>query len=828
MTRGGVRQAPLAILVVTLVTVALNLVTASVAGAAIVTSEATLSDGQLTIVGSGAVPFAGVTVDGGPVFGQADAQGDFTITASDFSEPSCVATLDDGSVTVEVTLSGCTPSVSPPPAVPLPPSVTGPAPGASTTEPVTLSWQPPVSSPGVSYRWQVSIKPTFASPVMTATTDPMIKSAVVSGLTPGTYYWRVQSVKFPPEPYPTTHGPWTSWRKLIVTGVAPGTPGAPGFLAPLAGAEYHPEETFPLSWTATTDSTSYRLQMASRANFAPGTLLVDETLGSTHASAPLFGFQTHLFVRVFGVNAQGVLSVPSTTLPLRITFRAPVPAAPTLLSPPDGATVSLPVVLDWTPDPNPQVEGYELEISRTTSFALGCGDIELCVTGLSQPRDKFFSLPSGVHFWRIQSSHGLAGRDTAAVTAWSQVRSFTVSSAPPAVESLRIDVFTGGGTFLRSHTDVFSGTTEDNEAFGIVQLTTPAPSGGETVDLTSSGSGVASVPSLIKVPGGQAQQSFKIDPKQVLDPTPVTLSAGLDGRTVSAPLTVDPPDVQQVDINTGPPIRPIFSGGTSEVGSLLFNGVPPTGRVIGLTSSSPAASVPSSLTISRSQSPDFQVATLQVTRTTAVVITASWKGQSIAVTMILQPPPLLFGPASGSSFSTGQRVTFRWQALGGLSSELQISSGRGFSAPFVDFDTDTETAWSFTSLPSGTLYWRVIGIDAYGVDGPPSSTGRFTVRPPNGPLPAPTLEAPADGSSVAAGQEVSFFWQVVNGAASYELQVSESSTFDPPAVLDKTIKTNELDTTKLPVAALFWRVRALDSEGPGAWSPVFQLTVTSS
>jgi hypothetical protein len=80
---------------------------------------------------------------------------------------------------------------------------------------------------------------------------------------------------------------------------------------------------------------------------------------------------------------------------------------------------------------------------------------------------------------------------------------------------------------------------------------------------------------------------------------------------------------------------------------------------------------------------------------------------------------------------------------------------------------------------------------------------------------------------VAAGQQVRFLWQVVSDAFSYELQVSDSSTFDAPLVLDNTLTTNESDATKLPVGALFWRVRALDSEGPGAWSPVFQLTVTS-
>jgi hypothetical protein len=113
------------------------------ADAAIITSQASLVGGQLTIVGSGAVPDSNVTVDNGLPDGQADAQGNFSISASGFSEPSCVATLYDGSVSVQVTLSGCTPTISAPPTAPGPPSATGPPPGASVTEPVVLSWQPP-------------------------------------------------------------------------------------------------------------------------------------------------------------------------------------------------------------------------------------------------------------------------------------------------------------------------------------------------------------------------------------------------------------------------------------------------------------------------------------------------------------------------------------------------------------------------------------------------------------------------------------------------------------------------------------------------------------
>ena len=74
----------------------------------------------------------------------------------------------------------------------------------------------------------------------------------------------------------------------------------------------------------------------------------------------------------------------------------------------------------------------------------------------------------------MRSFHGLSGSGQAA-TAWSAARSFTVSNAAPQVKTLTIDVFTEGGVVLRSHTHVFSGTNEDNEAFGIVQLSTPGP-----------------------------------------------------------------------------------------------------------------------------------------------------------------------------------------------------------------------------------------------------------------------------------------------------------------------------------------------------------------
>ena len=296
---------------------------------------------------------------------------------------------------------------------------------------------------------------------------------------------------------------------------------------------------------------------------------------------------------------------------------------------------------------------------------------------------------------------------------------------------------------------------------------------------------------------------------------------------------MDPAALNQVFINSnqkedGRSTPNVFSGGTPQVGTLLFNGNAPSGTVVTLASSSPAVSVPASVTAA-GQLVSFSITTNQVTTSTRVTITATWRGKTVSARMTLQPPPTLRAPASGAGFATGQVVIFHWHTPAGLSSQLQVADNPAFTNPVIDLDTNTTQAWAVTSpLPSGRLYWRVLGVDVYGADGPSPAVRTLTVKPPTGPLPAPVPEFPANGATVTAGQQVAFFWQPVTGAASYELQVANTSAFTPPLVLDRRVKTNQVNTSTLPVGTLFWRVRALDSLGnPGTWSVTFQLTVAS-
>jgi hypothetical protein len=110
------------------------------------------------------------------------------------------------------------------------------------------------------------------------------------------------------------------------------------------------------------------------------------------------------------------------------------------------------------------------------------------------------------------------------------------------------------------------------------------------------------------------------------------------------------------------------------------------------------------------------------------------------VKMTLQPPPTLVAPSPGASFAADHVVIFRWHAPRGLSSLLQVADNPAFRNPVTDFDTDTAQAWAIESLPSGTLYWRVLGVDIYGNEGPPPTARAFTVQPPTTPRPPPVLK----------------------------------------------------------------------------------------
>ena len=93
-----------------------------------------------------------------------------------------------------------------------------------------------------------------------------------------------------------------------------------------------------------------------------------------------------------------------------------------------------------------------------------------------------------------------------------------------------------------------------------------------------------------------------------------------------------------------------------------------------------------------------------------------------------------------------------------------------------------------------------------------------TTPPAPAPVPvAPTLVAPADGAS--SEQPVGFDWNDVTSAASYTVEIDDSSAFTAPLVRSATVTSSAYLAGGLPATTLFWRVRAVNIDGTPARSP---------
>jgi len=132
----------------------------------------------------------------------------------------------------------------------------------------------------------------------------------------------------------------------------------------------------------------------------------------------------------------------------------------------------------------------------------------------------------------------------------------------------------------------------------------------------------------------------------------------------------------------------------------------------------------------------------------------------------------------------------------------------------------TATTTSVTVTTSATVTATYAGA---------SRTAALTVTPPGStPLPAPSLVSPASDARFAPGQSILFDWSDVSGAASYALEIDDSTGFSAPLVLGQSTTASQLSTSTLPIRTLWWRVRAVSGSGaPGAWSSLRRFEVKS-
>lgn len=702
-------------------------------------------------------------------------------------------------------------------AAPPAPTPLAPADGANVLAPFTISWSAVSDPSGIAgYNWQVSPSSSFATVTLQNSTRPETTQATVSGLTNGTYFWRVNAAS---AVFEQGVSAWSQTRSFNITGVAPGALGTPTLLAFPSYSTFHPMEAFPVRWTAVPGAVSYRLEASNDSSFPLGTvppgvhtLWIDNIPGTSDGFKFHDSLQGNWFARVFAVDAdnpEGTRSLPSNVITFSVFYNNPVGPPPSPVSPADGATLSLPITLTWADVPYPQDLGYEVQVSSNSSFSTLEGD----TVPRTAPSYPLLSLTPGTKFWRVRSHQGDASPTTSAVTAWSAVRTFTVLSAPPTPASVTL-----------AKAPLYSG----EETSVSVQLTAAAPAGGATISLTSSNPAAVSVPATITMPGNTAVMGFTIQAGQVTASTPVTITATLNSGSASVQFTVLPPSLKSISTPS------TVTGGTQVGAIVALNGqAPPSGAVVSLSSDSPAASPPPSATVAPGAfSASVTISTSAVMTSTLVTITASWNGVSVqsGITLTPQQPPasLTLDPTStvgtgGSSFGTVTvtsppstdlilPVTSSHPAIARVNSSVMIPAGA--------------TTGGFNIFTTAVAAQTVVTISVSG--GGVTRSATLTVNPESPPTPGtPTLSSPA--ADATPSQPVTFDWTDVTAATSYTIAIDDQSTFTAPLVVSQNVTVSQATIGGLPAQRLWWRVRGVNSAGvAGPWSASRRFTPQSA
>ncbi|GIV07475.1 MAG: hypothetical protein KatS3mg017_0677 [Fimbriimonadales bacterium] len=188
------------------------------------------------------------------------------------------------------------------------------------------------------------------------------------------------------------------------------------------------------------------------------------------------------------------------------------------------------------------------------------------------------------------------------------------AGAPPSLSSLSLSPTT---------------VTAGSPSTGTVVLTGPAPYGGFVVNLNSSNTAAATVPSSVTVPAGSMSANFTISTHSVSSATTVTISASAGSASHQATLVVNPAAATaSLDSLTIQPTT-VSGGGTATGTVRLTAPAPAGGAVVKLRSSSTRATVPSSVTVpAGATSANFTITTRSTRTVTTVTITATYNGVS--------------------------------------------------------------------------------------------------------------------------------------------------------------------------------------------------------
>jgi hypothetical protein len=735
-------------------------------------------------------------------------------------------------------------SGSPPPPGLTAPTLLTPANGSAVPPPVTLSWSAVTGAN--AYLVQLAQDSSFTKAVFSETVKgtslllppppvPLAGAATGTRLpsaTTGTpLYWRVAALIVPPpwSMMPVRIGPWSDVWSFTVSVPPPPPPlTAPTLLTPANGLMVIPPVTF--SWTAVNGATAYTLQFAKDKAFTQS--VGGQMVTGTSVTIPCFPGGAPIYWRVAALRGPvldpGGPPQPMTgALPIYIllgpwsdvwSFTTPVVdpppplTAPTLLTPANGSTVTLPVTFSWTAVTG--ATAYTIQFARDQAFKQPCGGQMVAGTSVTIP---CFPIGLGV----AQSGGGQS------------------ASGSPAMMPI-FPIFPPGAT-IYWRVAALSGpalATPGGPPSGITNL--PCILLGPWSDVWSFSTPATppplTAPTLITPPTGAT-----VRPPITFSWTAVTGAAGYEiqfARDQAFTKFVCGQMVTGTSVQIAKFPVPVQDSDTGVTLYWRVAAVAPWPVVlppgVGL------ASPPGSRGLPIGPSPMIAVRI------------GPWSAVSrFTVTGFVPPPPVLAAPtlltpANGSTVTLP--LTFSWTAVTGAAGyQIQFALDSTFSHVLVGLNESgtslqiggsaAGTMAPIGNQPAGiTLYWRVRAVAAPSPvanplpsAGPWSDVWSFTVGgpPPPTPLTAPVLTSPDSGATGATTSPL-LQWDAVTGAAGYGVEVASDPAFTSRVFVGQTTAVQKQLSGLGAGSTYYWRVRAYAKGALGPWSEVWNFTTLSA
>ncbi|HJT79598.1 MAG TPA: hypothetical protein VJ719_00250, partial [Chthoniobacterales bacterium] len=130
-----------------------------------------------------------------------------------------------------------------------------------------------------------------------------------------------------------------------------------------------------------------------------------------------------------------------------------IPPAPVLVAPANGASLVQPITLDWNPTSasGGPIGSYTWQIGSTSGFttviASGFTNMDADTSVPTATADKVSGLPNGTYFWRVKATQLVGGAQGSVESAWSAIRSFTITGLGPAPATPAITSPAAGASF---------------------------------------------------------------------------------------------------------------------------------------------------------------------------------------------------------------------------------------------------------------------------------------------------------------------------------------------------------------------------------------------